>query len=110
MQIIRQYGLNGDKRALYNLVHDVGSNMTDLVGQRISVRAYILMENTDSNGEIVRSLKVRTADGDIIGTTSKAFINGFEEFCSCMESDEVTEFEIGSKKSKAGRPYIYFIA
>lgn len=111
MEIIKTYGLNGDKKATYNLVHDTGSNLSDMVGQRIPVAAYLIIDTTDANGEVVRSLKVRTADGEIVGTTSKSFIQGFMEFCDVMETDEVSEFEVGRKKSKStGRPYIYFIA
>lgn len=110
MAIIRQYGLDGDKRALYNLVHDTGANLSDMVGQRLAVAAYVIMETADSNGEITRSLKVKTADGEIVGTTSRCFIGGFEEFLDVMETDEIGEFEVGQKRSKAGRNYIYFIA
>lgn len=111
MEIIKSYGLNGNKRATYNLVHDAGSNMSDIVGQRLHVAAYLIIDSIDQNGETSRSLKVKTEDGEIYGTTSKSFIQGFMEFCDVMESDEVTEFEVGQRRSKSsGRPYIYFIA
>lgn len=111
MQILKEYGINGDKRLRYNLTQAGGSSLADMIGQRIEVRAYILTEDTDpESGESKKTLKVVTDDGEILGTRSASFINGFENFLLCMESDECTEFEVGQAKSKAGRNYLVFKA
>lgn len=110
MEIIKQYGIT-DKREKYNMLNAPGTSMSDIVGQRIEVAGYVLMSDVDSKtGEIVRRLKVKTKDGEYIGTTSPCFIEGMLLYLTMMETDELNSFEIGTKKSKAGRNYICFIA
>lgn len=110
MEIIKQYGIT-DKREKYNMLNAPGTSMSDLVGQKIQVEGYILMQDTNpKTGELVRTLKVKTKDGEYIGTRSDSFIEGMLLFLTMMETDELDTFEIGSKKSKAGRTYICFIA
>ena len=111
MTILKEFGINGDKKLRYNLCKGSGQNMSDMVGQRLAVKAYILMEDADQqSGELVKSLKVLTEDDEIVGTRSQSFIAGFEDFLTCMESDECTEMEICQRRSKAGRNYITFKA
>ena len=110
MKIIREYGINGDKKLRYNLVEASGASMNEMIGQRIQVRAYALIEQTNRDGEESRVLKVITTDGEICGTGSPSFISGFERYLECMESDQVDEFEISSARSKAGRQYLTFKA
>ncbi len=110
MKIVREYGINGDKKLRYNLVEASGASMNEMIGQRIQVRAYALIEQTNKDGEETKILKVITTDGEICGTGSPSFIAGFERFLECMESDQVDEFEISSARSKAGRQYLTFKA
>lgn len=111
MQVLREYGINGDKRARYNLMEATGSNLSDYVGQRLQIKAYLLIEDVDaSTGESRRALKVITDEGEIIGTRSESFISGFERFLIAMESDECTEFEVLQNRSKQGRNYLTFKA
>lgn len=111
MTILKEYGINNDKRMRYNLSEAQGTNLSEMVGQRIQVKAYILIEDTDpTTGEPRKSLKVLSDDGEIIGTRSQSFIAGFEKFLVCMESDECTEFEVAQARSHAGRNYLTFKA
>lgn len=110
MEIIKQYGIT-DKREKYNMLNAPGTSMSELAGQRIEVAGYVLLSDVDrKSGEIVRTLKVKTTDGEYIGTRSDSFIEGMLLFLTMMETDELNSFEIGSNKSKAGRTYICFIA
>ena len=110
-RIVREWGI-ANKRDRYNLVEAVGGqNMSDLAGQRLHIKAYILVESPNPDtGEVVKSLKVLTEENEVVGTRSQSFINGFERFLVLMESDECTEFEIVKQKSNAGRNYITFKA
>ena len=111
MQVLKEYGINGDKRARYNLMEATGGNLSDCVGQRIQIKAYILVEDVDvSTGETRKALKILTPEDEIIGTRSDSFIAGFERFLTCMESDECTEFEVVQQRSKQGRNYLTFKA
>ena len=111
MTIVREFGVNGDKRVRYNLIEAKGGRLSDMVGQRIPVKAYVLIEDEDKEtGERRKSLNVLTEDGEIVGTNSRSFIEGFERFLTCMESDECTEFEVCHAKSRAGRTYLTFKA
>lgn len=111
MTIIREWGINGDKRARYNLCESMGGNLSDMAGQRLKIKAYILMETPHpETGEMQRSLKFLTEDGECVGTRSQSFISGFERFLVCMESDACEEFEVERQRSKQGRQYITFKA
>lgn len=109
--IIREWGINGDKRKRYNLCETAGANLSDMAGQRIKITAYIEIESPNpETGEMVRTLKCLTEDGECVGTRSKSFISGFERFLACMEEDACEEFEIVKVRSKQGRTYITFKA
>lgn len=111
MTITHEYGINGDKKLRYNLSESSGGNMSEMHGQRIKIKAYIIFEDTNpETNEPRKTLKALTEDGEFIGTRSSSFIAGMERFIACMESDEVTEFAIGQATSRNGRKYITFIA
>ena len=110
MKIVRESGINGDKRLRYNLTEGAGQSISEMIGQRLQIKAYVLIETENQDAETQRILKLLTEDGEIVGTSSGSFIAGFERFLDCMESDECTEMEIGQRTSKAGRKYLQFIA
>lgn len=110
MKILREYGIE-NKMDKYNLSNATGTNMSELIGQRIEVKAYLLVEDVDRNtGELKKALKVLTPDGDIIGTRSQSFIEGFETFLTFMETDEIHSMGVEQARSKAGRNYLTFRA
>ena len=110
MKILKEYGIS-DKKERYNLSVAPGKNMFELAGQRIEVKGYLLVEEVDhSTGEVKKVLKVMTTDGEIVGTRSQSYINGFENFLTFMETDVCESMGIGQQRSKAGRNYLVFIA
>ena len=109
MTIVREYGINGDKKLRYNLLEAAGTNLSDMNGQRVKITAYILTEDTNGT-ETTKTLKMISEDGEFIGTRSQSFIAGFERFLACMESDECDEFEVVQMKSRNGRNYLTFKA
>lgn len=113
MNITHEYGINGDKKLRYNMVEGSGPSLADYIGQRLTIKAYVIFENPpkEEGGEPVKVIKLMLDDGKTIaGTTSKSFINSFERYLECIESDECTEVEIQQMKSKSGRPYLIFRA
>lgn len=111
MQILREYGINGDKRLRYNLSETIGTNLSEMVGQRLTVKAYLLIEETDpQTNETRKGLKILTDDNEVVGTRSQSFINGFEKFLECMETDAIDELEVAQGRSRAGRNYLMFKA
>ena len=108
--ILRKYGIE-NKKDLYNMSIAPGTNMKTLAGQRIQITGYLLTEDADrTTGEMKKTLRVLDTDGKVIGTTSSAFIEGFEKYLEFMDTDVVESFEVGKKLSKQGREYIVFIA
>lgn len=111
MAILHEYGINSDKKMRYNMMESqTGTNLSDMIGQTIEVKAYIIAEATNADGEIVKSLKIMTKDGDICGTRSASFIGGVERYIEYMETDEIDTMTIAQATSKAGRKYLQFIA
>ena len=113
MVINHEYGLNGDKKLRYNMVEGVGPSLADYVGQRFKIKCYVLFTNDPKaeGEEPVKVIKVMLEDGQIAGTTSKSFINSFERYLDCIESDECDEMEVQQmRSSKTGRPYLVFKA
>ena len=110
MEIIRQYGINDNKRKLYNMTQTQDLVLTELVGQRIEIKSYVLYRTMNSEGNPVQVLKLELDDGKIAVTSSVAFIRGFCDFLDVMGSDEMTECEVTQRLSKQGRKYIAFKA
>ena len=110
MEILREYGINGDKRLRYNMLEGHGENLADRIGQRFGVKAYILVQDVNGDGEPIKNLKIMDEDGKVVGTSSKSFIEGFERFLVCMESDACEELEVSASKSRNGRNYLTFKA
>ena len=110
MKVIKEYGIN-NKRDEYNISEAPGANMQNMVGQRIEVKAYRVTEDTDATtGEIKKLLKVIDTDSNVCGTGSKPYIEGFLKYLEFSGEDDVKSIGIGQKHSKAGRPYLLFIA
>ena len=110
MKILREYGIGEDKKLRYKMINDPSENLKTRNGQHFPIQAYILYEDENhSTGEITKILKVRDEDGVLLGTGSAPFIQQFENFLVCMESDVLTEMGVASKKSKQNRDYLCFI-
>lgn len=112
MNICKEWGIDGNKKLRYNLIESKdGHSLTEFIGQRLQIKAYILTEETNQQtGEIGKLLKLITTDNEIIGTSSPSFIQGFERYLDCMETDECPELEVGQGTSKSNRRYLCFKA
>lgn len=113
VKVLREYGVNS-KLDKYNLLIARGSSLMDLNGQRMNVRAYMIVEDTRDDGEIVKSFKAIVADGDeeqVVGTNSPVFIRGLETYLDFMETDELKTFIPVQKMSSNGnKKYLTFNA
>lgn len=108
--ILREHGIE-NKKDRYNLSKAPGSNLSDMVGQRVEVKAYLLYEDAaNDTGELRKTLKIMTPDGEICGTRSKSFIEGFEEYLDFMEEEAIDSVGVEQKRSKNGRNYLVFVA
>ena len=113
MKILHEYGIGENKKLRYNMVEGAGPSLADYIGQRINVKCYVIFENPPKaeGEEPTKVIKILLDDDKtIVGTTSKSFINSFERYLECIESDECTEMEIQQMRSKSGRPYLIFRA
>lgn len=111
MKILREYGINDNKKLRYNLCNAPSENLKTRNGQHFGVKAYVLFEDENhKTGEITKILKVLDEDDVILGTGSAPFIQQFENYLVCMEDDTCTEMGVASKRSNNGREYLCFLA
>lgn len=109
-KILSQYNFT-DKREQYNLLNTPAGKMRDHVGERLEVKAWAFIERENRDGgESTKVFMVKTGDGELIGTSSKSFIDGVENFLSVFDPEELTEFEIAKGVSRGGRDYLIFRA
>ena len=109
-KILSSHGIN-DKRELYNILNTPAGKMRDHKGERIEVDgfAFVERENTQT-GEVTEVFMVKTKDGEILGTSSKSFVDGVKTFIDLLGADELTAFTVGTAVSKSGRDYMIFKA
>lgn len=112
VKVIREYGISS-KLDKYNLMIARGGNLMDYNGQRMNVRAYMIVEDTHEDGEIVKAFKAIVVDGDdeqTVGTNSPVFIHGLETFLDFMETDELKTFVPVQKLTRTGKRCLTFEA
>lgn len=112
VKVLREYGVN-TKMDKYNLMIARGGNLMDYNGQRMDVRAYMLVEEERDDGEIVKAFKAIVKDGDneeVVGTNSPVFIRGLETFLDFMESDELKTFMAVQKPTRNNKKCLTFNA
>lgn len=109
-KIIRSYNLE-DKKEQYNTLNASAEKLSKHVGERIQVSKWALIENTNEDtGEVSYAFSCTSTDGERFGTNSRAFIEGLNTFLEIFGDDGLDSFEVGSRTSKSGRSYIYFMA
>ena len=108
-KITMVHGIN-DKREQYNLMNTPADKMRNHIGERIEVAGFAFVEREDKDGVTSKVFMVKTRDGELIGTSSKSFVDGVETFLNLLGADELTEFEVGKAVSKSGRDYLIFKA
>lgn len=111
MTIVREFGINDNKKLRYKMINEQSENLKSRDGQRFGVLAYVLFEDTNrKTGELTKILKVLDEEHKLLGTGSAPFIQQFENYLTCMETDECTEMGVASKRSANNRDYLCFIA
>lgn len=105
--VLREHGIES-KMDRYNLMVARGRNLKEFEGQTLEVRAYMIVEDTNKDGEIVKSLKFITKDGEVTGTTSPTYIHDVEMFLDFMETDELTTAQVVPKRTNSGKTCLTF--
>ena len=94
MAIIKNYPAEMDKATKYDLIRNPQmQKLSTAKGQRLTVKAYMLREEPDANGELKKILSHITKDGDMFATNSPVCIREFEAIIDCLDGDE-GEFDI----------------
>ena len=108
-KILSQYNFS-DKREQYNLLNTPAGKMRDHIGERLEVKAWAFIERASSDGNLTKVFMIKTGDDELIGTSSKSFIDGVENFLAVFEPEELTELEVSKGVSRGGRDYLIFRA
>ena len=108
-KILMAHGIE-DKREQYNLMNTPADKMRNHIGERIEVAGFAFVERDSADGTPTKVFMVKTKDGELIGTSSKSFVDGVETFLNLLGADELTEFEVSKAVSKSGRDYLVFKA
>ena len=105
MKIVNQ-SANIDRKTLYVMTTGNGTKrLSDCVGQKIEIDCYVIYDRENQDGTIAHVLSIKTKDGDIVGTNSRSFVEGFENAVDVLGSD-FTAFSVGQHRSKTGHNYL----
>lgn len=84
--------------------------MADAKGETLDVLAYILYKDeSNSGGDPVTVLSIKTVEGAMYATNSKTFIRNYSDILAMYEDcgeETPTRFKVGSARSNAGREYL----
>lgn len=108
MAIIKNYPADLDKATKYDLMRNPKmQKLSTAKGQRLTVIAYMLREEENNDGEIVKILSLKTKEGDLFATNSPVCIREFEAVIDCLDGDE-PEFDLAviDGVSRGGRHYV----
>lgn len=98
-----------DRKTLYQLTK--GANLKriqDSNGEKISVKNYVLYEDTKNNGEVYEILSIEAQDGSMYATNSRTFKEAFLDIATICggPADMIGETVlVTSGTSKAGRTF-----
>ena len=109
-KIILQHGID-DKKEQYNLLNVKEGKLSDHKGERLEVAGFAFIERDNrTTGEVTEVFFVKTKDGELLGTSSNAFLDGVRTFLSVFGPEELTTLEVGTAVSKQNREYLVFKA
>lgn len=83
--------------------------MSDAKGEILNVAKYIIYEDTDTEGEVMKVLAFETAEGARYATNSKTFVRNFSDILEMFTSTGEalpTAYRVGSGRSRSGREYM----
>lgn len=109
MEIIK--ATTTDRKTLYQLTRGADvRKISDMVGQDLTVKNFVLYKDQKSNGEFMQVLAIEAEDGTMVATNSSTFINeftGIAEICGPEASDMVGEkVRIMAGTGKSGRRFM----
>lgn len=105
MSIIVNYPAEMTPALKYDLMRNPQmQKLSTAKGQRLSVAAYMIREDTNSDGEVVKILSIRTTDGDLFATNSPVCIREFEAVIEC-NPDTTFDIAVMDGISRNGRHY-----
>lgn len=94
---------------LYNLTKAPNrAKMVDLKGQTVDLKSWVIYEEPNSKGEMVKILSIMTKDDAGYATNSATFIRDFESAVDMFKEfgDEFHQIQVVPGTSKNGREYI----
>ena len=90
MEIIK--ATTTDRKTLYQLTRGADvRKISDMVGQDLTVKNFVLYKDQKSNGEFMQVLAIEAEDGTMVATNSSTFINeftGIAEICGPEPADK----------------------
>lgn len=100
-----------DRKKLYQLTRGADvRKISDMVGQDLTVKSFVLYKDQKSNGESMQVLAIEAEDGTMVATNSSTFINeftGIAEICGPEPADMIGEkIRIMSGTGKSGRRFM----
>ena len=93
----------------YDLIKSANiDKLSDHAGEIMGLTGFVIHEEANTDGELVKVLNIRDEDNNVHATNSPVFIREFEDILEIVEDDasKIQHIEIVSKKSKGGRNYI----
>ena len=110
MKIIRKYPETMTVKDLYDLTQNPNTRkMTACAGERLEIAAFAIYEDVNKDGEVMTITAIKTADGDIAATNSKAFRRAFEDMltlCESVGAEYPQAVDIAKGVTKAGREFV----
>lgn len=93
----------------YDMTESIGiQKLSTAAGQILEPVAYVLREDTNSDGEINEIVSIKDQDGTVYATNSKTFVREFKKVLDCVKDDfaQVHHIEVVQGRSKNNRTYI----
>ena len=105
MAILVNYPVEMTAELKYDLMRNPQMMKLSLAkGQRLTVSAYMIRDDVNSDGEAVKILSIRTEDGDLYATNSPVCIREFEAIIEC-NPEATFEIMVLDGVSRNGRHY-----
>ena len=105
MAIIVNYPANMTPEMKYDLMNNpTMQKLSTAKGQRLQISAYMLRDDTNSDGQTVNVLSFKTKDGDLFATNSPICIREFMKIVDCKPNAEF-DIIVLDGVSRNGRHY-----
>lgn len=109
INILSQSGITDSKLA-FKILNGKCERLREAVGTVFDITGYVLSEQENADGEIVKILSITTDTGRVYGTNSPTVVRTFESmiltFPAPTPETPLTGITVRSCESKKGRTYI----